>query len=206
MNGICGQNGEQGHHLNVNATLPSPKSWMTRKGRTMWPRQPFVRRYCSDWVRAMLRYCRLPRDSPSLYHFFFFFYLLRCCSSSQNKSFIAISSWPCTRTPRALIVLPASGIINNPKSASSTSLSVSVFEGFWVPVTLLPSTSFARRSIYRTDLGRNTKDAVVGAAARMRGVGVGGGDQRQECRLVRSVSSSRESPPSMSPICAWMGG
>lgn len=140
----------------------------------------------------MLRYCRLPRDSPSLFHFFFF-YLLRCCSSSQNKSFIAISSWPCTRTPRALIVLPASGIINNPKSASSTSPSVSVFEGFWVPVTLLPSTSFARCSIYRTDLGRNTKDAVVGAAARRGGSGWGGSEAGmsacEECVLLARVSS-----------------
>lgn len=60
---------------------------------------------------------------------FFFFYLLRCCSSSQNKSFIAISSWPCTRTPGALIELPSSGIINNPKSTRTMSLSFFVFGG-----------------------------------------------------------------------------
>lgn len=168
-------------------------------GRTMWPRQPFVPSYCRDWVWATLRYCWLPRDSLSLFQVFF--YLLRCCSSSQNKSFMAISSWPCTRTPRALIELPASGIINNPKSPSSTSLSFFVFGGFSVPVTLPPSTSFAWCSIYRTDLGRNTKDAVVGAAARRggirgRNVGLWG---VCECVLLAS-------PPSMSPICAWMGG
>lgn len=45
-----------------------------------------------------------------------------------------------------------------------------------------PTPLFASCSIYRADLdlGRNTEDAVVGAAAQREG------DQRQECRLVRS--------------------
>lgn len=139
----------------------------------MAPGSPLCDATVSDWGLSNAALPPTPQGFPVFIPFFFPFYLLRCCSSSQNKSFIAISSWPCTRTPRALIVLPASGIINNPKSASSTSPSVSVF-GFFLGVflwTLLPSTSFARCSIYRTDLGRNTKDAVVGAAARRVGTG-----------------------------------
>lgn len=89
---------------------------------------------------------------------FFFFYLLRCCSSSQNKSFIAISSWPCTRTPRALIELSASSTINNPKSRSSMSLSFFVF-GFFCDTPLRFLLNLRNRS------GSRPKDAVTGAAA-----------------------------------------
>lgn len=189
------------HPLNFNTSPYSPKPWMTEKEGQCGPGSPL----CEATVVIGSEQCYATADSPGIprLHFIFSFYLLRCCSSSQNKSFIAISSWPCTRTPRALIELPASGIISNPKSASRTSLSFFVFGGFSVPLTLPPSTFFAWCSIYKTDLGCKTKDAVVGAAAR----GTGGGGRGRnvslwgvwECVLFAS-------PPSMSPTCAWKGG
>lgn len=137
INWICSKTGTGGviskHPLNVNAAPHPPKPWMTEKEGQCGPGSPL----CEATVVMGSEQHYATADSPgdSLSLFWFYFYLLRCCSSSQNKSFIAISSWPCTRTPRALIVLPASGIINNPKSPSSTSLSFFVwgFRFLWHP-------------------------------------------------------------------------
>lgn len=132
------------HPLNVNAAPPPPPRMTEREGQCSRG-SPL----CEATVVIGSEQGYATTDSPGIprlyFRIFFFFYLLRCCSSSQNKSFIAISSWPCTRTPSALIELSASGIINNPKSPSSTSLSFFVFEGgYSAPVTLPPppATSF----------------------------------------------------------------
>ncbi len=81
----------------------------------------------NDWMKRTIQPCSplcapivvIGQSSVTLYWLpgdsLFIFYLLRCCSSSQNKSFIAISSWPCTRTPRTLMEPSVSRIIYAPK-------------------------------------------------------------------------------------------